>query len=369
MPGSVFPVETIWFDREHGSCAAKRSLRKAGYRSMIRITIDKNDAEQRLDRFLRKYLHNAPLSVIYKMIRKDVKLNGRRAEQKTLLREGDELSFYISEEQMKSYTEKIARQPSARRTFRVIYEDQDLLIVNKPGGLLTHGDAKEKKNTLLNQVTDYLIQKGEYVPGKEKSFSPAAANRLDRNTSGMVVFGKNAEALRTMAAMIREKDSVGKYYLTVVRGEFREHTVLTGRAEKDETANKVKILKPESENGQFIETEVHPLVSRNGMTLLEIHLITGRTHQIRAHLAAEGFPIVGDAKYGERDLNRRLASEYGLQSQFLHAYRLKIRKAYGVLSGLQGRSFIDPLPAALEGMADRLFGKGWKTVYGQDNHE
>ena len=336
---------------------------------MIRITIDKNDAEQRLDRFLRKYLHNAPLSVIYKMIRKDVKLNGRRAEQKTLLREGDELSFYISEELMKSYTEKTARQPSARRTFRVIYEDPDLLIVNKPAGLLTHGDAREKKNTLLNQVTDYLIQKGEYIPGKEKTFSPAAANRLDRNTSGLVVFGKNADALRTIAAMIREKDSIGKYYLAVVRGEFREHAVLTGRAEKDEKTNKVTILKPENENGRLIETEVKPIAIHNGMTLLEIHLITGRTHQIRAHLSAEGFPIVGDAKYGERDLNRRLASEYGLQSQFLHAYRLEIRNAYGVLSGLQGRSFIDPLPVTLGRMAEQLFGEEWKTVYRQANHE
>ncbi len=329
------------------------------------MTIEKNDAEQRLDRFLRKYLHNAPLSAIYKMIRRDVKVNGRRAEQKTLLREGDELALYLNEEQLKQYTEKKPHQPTVRKTFRVICEDPDILIVNKPAGLLTHGDSREKKNTLVNQVTDYLIGKGEYVPGRERTFSPAAVNRLDRNTSGMVIFGKNAEALRTLSAMMRERDAVEKHYLAIVKGDFREHVILTGRAEKDEQNNRVRIFQDDGETGRAIETEVTPVLSDRGMTLLDIHLITGRTHQIRAHLAAEGFPVVGDVKYGSRELNRKLFSTYGLQSQFLHAYRLDFRKAGGILSGLQGRSFIDPLPVTLDRMACRLFGEAWKSVYNE----
>lgn len=330
---------------------------------MIRITINKNDAGQRLDRFLRKYLQNAPLSAVYKMIRKDVKVNGKRSEQKTLLREGDELVLYVSEEQLKTYTEKKTQRPAARRTFRVIYEDEDVLIVNKPAGLLTHGDAREKKNTLVNQVTDYLIGKGEFAPGREKTFSPAAVNRLDRNTSGMVIFGKNAESLRTLSSMIRERDCMEKHYLTVVKGIFQQHVVLAGRVQKDERNNRVRIFQGDEETGRAIETEVTPVVSANGMTLLDIHLITGRTHQIRAHLAAEGFPVVGDVKYGDREFNRKLFNNYNLKSQFLHAYRLEIRSAYGSLKGLQGRSFIDPLPESLDQMACRLFGQAWKFVY------
>ena len=332
---------------------------------MINLTIDKNDAGQRLDRFLRKYLHRAPLSMIYKMIRRDVRVNGRRALQKTVLAEGDQISLYISEEQLRIYTERPSRQITAKRTFRIIYEDGNLLVVNKPAGLLIHGDGREKKNTLVNQVTDYLIQKGEYHPGQAKSFSPAAVNRLDRNTSGMVIFGKSAEALRDAAEMIRDRGCIEKHYLTVVRGIFQEHTVLTGHLRKEETktSHKVSILRGQEENSRIVITEVTPLASGDGMTLLDINLVTGRTHQIRAHLAAEGFPVVGDVKYGDRELNRKLSGEYGLKSQFLHAYRLEFRKAYRSLSGMQGRCLIDPLPVSLDRMACQLFGEDWKTVY------
>ena len=332
---------------------------------MIHITIDKNDAGQRLDRFLRKYLQNAPLSVIYKMIRKDVKVNGKRAEQKTLLSEGDDLFLYISEDQLNVYTERAARRSGARKTFRVIYEDGKLLIVNKPAGLLTHGDAREKKNTLVNQVTDYLIERGEYIPGQGRTFSPAAANRLDRNTSGMVIFGKEAEALRTVSAMIRERECIEKHYLTIVLGTFREHAVLTGRVEKDESRNLVHVSGEETGSGRAVVTEVTPVVSAGGFTMLDIHLITGRTHQIRAHLASEGFPVIGDAKYGDRGQNRILAEKYGLKSQFLHAYRLQFRKSEGVLAYLEGRCFTDPLPDLQDRIACRLFGKDWKQVYNE----
>ncbi len=330
---------------------------------MIKITIDRNDAGQRLDRFLRKYLQRAPLSMIYRMIRRDVKVNGKRALQKTVLEEGDELSLYINDEELEKLTGSRSSQPSAKRTFRIIYEDDGILIVNKPAGLLTHGDSREKKNTLVNQVVDYLIQKGEYIPRQEKTFTPAAANRLDRNTSGLVLFGKNAETLRDLSAMIRQRGCIEKHYLTVVKGIFPEHRILTGKAEKDEKNHRVSIYSADSGRGRTVVTEVTPLVSGENMTLLDIDLVTGRTHQIRAHLASEGYPVAGDVKYGDPSLNRRLLSEYGLKSQFLHAYRLVFANASGSLSDLQGRSFTDPLPKGLEEMADRLFGEDWKHVY------
>lgn len=330
---------------------------------MINLVIDKNDAGQRLDRFLRKYLHRAPLSAIYKMIRKDIKVNGKRAVQKTVLKEGDELILYLSEEQLRVYTERISRQPSARRTFRIIYEDENLIIVNKPAGLLTHGNSQEKKNTLVNQVVDYLIQQGEFIPGRSKSFSPAAVNRLDRNTSGMVIFGKRAEALRDAAAMIREKNCIEKRYLAVVQGNFEEHTILTGAAKKNEEKNQVSVSRDPGGEGRTILTEVTPVAFGSGMTLLDVNLITGRTHQIRAHLASEGFPVIGDPKYGDRGINKEMEQKDGLKSQFLHAWRLEFREAYGSLSGMKGKSLIDPLPESLERMACRLFGNEWKSIY------
>ena len=219
-------------------------IRKIGVNTgMIKITAGRNDAEQRLDRFLRKYLRGAALGNIYKIIRKDIKINGSRAgvKNETVIHEGDEISLYISDADFEKYTggsnasgsaeaprgagrdagnaPSAAGQKRPRRSFGIIYEDENIIAVEKPYGLLTHGDGREKKNTLVNQVIDHLIEKGDYVPRLERSFTPAAVNRLDRNTTGIVLLGKNAAALRTLNAMIRSKESVSKYYITIVKGE------------------------------------------------------------------------------------------------------------------------------------------------------
>ena len=174
---------------------------------MVKLTITENDGNQRLDRFLKKYLKNAPLSHIYKLIRKDVKLNGKRAKADTMLSDGDELVLYIADQQMEEW-----RQPKkkiiVKRQFGIAYEDDYLLVAEKPMGLLTHGDSREKKNTLANQVCGYLQQKGEYDPAQEKVFVPSPANRLDRNTTGLVLFGKNSIALQTLNRMIRDKEKI-----------------------------------------------------------------------------------------------------------------------------------------------------------------
>jgi len=287
---------------------------------MIKFLISENDANQRLDKFLKKYFKNAPLSHIYKLIRKDVKLNGKREKPETVLYFGDELILYISEEDEKAFRLK-KEHSKQKKQFSIAYEDNNLIIVSKPFGLLTHGDSFEKKKTLANQVMGYLIESGEYNPS-EKSFTPAPANRLDRNTTGLVIFGKTSAALKNVNLMLKERNHIRKYYSTIVFGEIKKDLVLKGRLEKDETQNKAKILSEEESSGKEIETVVRVIEKAKDFTFVEVELITGRTHQIRAHLAHAGFPIIGDIKYGNKKLNFEISKKYGLTTQILHAEKL-----------------------------------------------
>ena len=323
---------------------------------MVTLEITENDDNQRLDRFLKKYFKNAPLSRIYKMIRKDIKLNGRRAKEDTMLFAGDILTVYITQEE----NELLSRQRisgGARKQFRIAYEDQNILVAEKPCGLLVHGDAQEKKNTLANQVIDYLIEQGDYVPRREKTFVPSPVNRLDRNTSGLVLFGKNSQALRTLALMLREKGFVEKYYLTVVAGTLSQELTLSDYLVKDSEKNKVRILEQEEEAAQAktICTVVRPLVAKGGYTMAEVELVTGRTHQIRAHLQKANYPIIGDEKYGNAAVNAKMRKEFGLTSQFLHACRLVFADAPPPLDYLTGTVVTAPLPDDLELLRAALF--------------
>ncbi len=329
---------------------------------MVKIIITENDGDQRLDRFLRKYLSAAPLSAIHRMIRKDVKVNGKRANGETRIAAGDELTLYISDEKLEEYTRREARKTSGRRNFRIAYEDGQILAAVKPAGLLIHGDSHDQKHTLVNQVTEYLIEKGDYVPRMEKSFSPAAANRLDRNTSGLVLFGKNAASLRALTAMIRRKDCISKRYLTVVAGNLSEKLHLTGHLEKNEASNRVRVT--DSSAAKEIETIAIPLAENGTWTLVEVELITGRTHQIRAHLASAGYPVIGDAKYGSAAANRLVSEQFGIAHQFLHAYKLIISDAEEPLEGLKGKTITAELPKKLQKMAEDAFGTDWMRICG-----
>ena len=270
-------------------------------KSMIKITITTNEADQRLDRFLKKYFKKASLSGIYKMIRKDIKLNGKRAKEDTMLREGDELSLYMSEEKMAELTAPVKKN-SAKRQFKIAYEDNNILIVDKPKGLLTHGDSHEKKNTLVNQVCGYLQEKGEYLPSREKTFVPSPVNRLDRNTTGLVIFGKNAAALRMLTGVIKDREHIEKYYVTIVCGKLDKEMVLDDRMVKDHETNISSVVSDEDE-GKDAMTHVKPLVVGDKFSLVEVRIFTGRTHQIRVHLANAGYPLAGDIKYGDRKVN------------------------------------------------------------------
>lgn len=323
---------------------------------MIKITIEKNDENQRLDRFLRKYLKSAPLSMIYKLIRKDVKVNGKRAGEDYMLACGDEISLYLSEEEAESYRAKKTFAKS-KRTFKVLYEDDNILAADKPAGLLTHGDRMEKKNHLANQVTDYLIEQGAYDPRSEKTFTPAPANRLDRNTTGIVIFGKTGEALRELNYMIREHGYVQKYYITIVRGSMKEPLFLRSKMEKSHETNTVRVMDKDNAEGKMMETVARPLQTANGYTLVEVELVTGRTHQIRAHLASAGYPVIGDAKYGDARTNAAMDKKYHLTTQFLHAYRLMFERGSGCLEYLEGQEIRCELPENFRRIKDDIFGK------------
>jgi 23S rRNA pseudouridine955/2504/2580 synthase len=322
---------------------------------MIRITITENEENQRLDRFLKKYFKNAPLSYIYKLIRKDVKVNGKRAAIETLLSLGDELAVFIPEEEARTYQEKKIVSHS-KKQFKIAFEDENIIIVEKPFGLLVHGDKNEKKNTLANQVAGYLAEKGEYEPGRERTFVPSPVNRLDRNTTGLVIFGKNNRTLQSLNQMLRDRGYIRKYYLTVVHGEMKENLQLKDKMEKDERTNTVKVIDLEADGGKVMETIARPLKAAKGYTLVEVELITGRTHQIRAHLAKAGFPVIGDVKYAIKGQNKKIEQEYKLSTQLLHAYKLCFDDGVAPLEYMKGKEIKANLPANFEAIRDSLFG-------------
>lgn len=327
---------------------------------MIKITITENQGNQRLDRFLKKYFDNAPLSHIYKMIRKDIKVNGKRLTNESMIQAGDEMTIYISEEDAKKL-QKPVKQVRAKKQFAVAYEDNNILVAEKPFGLLTHGDHTEKKNHLANQVVDYLIEKGDYSPRVDRTFSPAPANRLDRNTTGLVAFGKNARALQELNLLIREKNFVNKYYMTVVCGKIPGILELKDKMTKDGSRNIVSVIDADSEEGKLMETIARPLaygqIGGRWYTLTEVKIITGRTHQIRAHLAKAGFPILGDAKYGSDSANRWASEKLGLNTQLLHAYKLEFKKCReeGTLFYLEGKSIEAVLPENFKRIKEKIF--------------
>ena len=336
------------------------------------IHITANDAGRRLDRFLRKYLPGASLSEIYKMIRKDVKVNGKRRSESYILNEGEILTLYLSDE---TY-DKLSRGKSAfgagspekaakaKRTFKIVYEDDEVLMVNKPYGLLTHGDSHEKKDHLANQVKDYLIAIGAYDPRNEKVFSPAPANRLDRNTTGIVLFGKTAASMRELNRMIRD-DDIRKFYMTIACGVIKDELWLGGSLVKDEAANKVRIVESGGKNVETIVRPLEILTFGDGLnaTLCEVELVTGRSHQIRAHLASIGHPLIGDSKYSDRGaaaVNRYVSGRFGLSTQLLHADRIEFLSSAAEsekLGYLAEKAFDAPLPSRFNEILHGLGGR------------
>lgn len=311
---------------------------------MRSFTITGNEAGQRFDKYLKKLLNDAPTSFLYKMLRKkNIVLNGKKADGTEKLAAGDEVKVFFSEETFEKFAGK--RQTSAEYErlrelnvkLNVLYEDKDIVMINKPSGMLSQ-KAKPEDISANEYILSYLIRKNELTEEMMATFRPSVCNRLDRNTSGILIAGKTLKGLQEMSAALKER-SVQKYYRCLVEGTITEPCHLRGWLKKEEAANQVTVFadkKSAGEDAVSIETEYIPLKANGAYTYLEVHLITGRSHQIRAHLASIGHPIVGDFKY-----NKKAACEYArrqlhVNSQLLHAYRLKFADDREVTAPLPG---------------------------------
>lgn len=300
--------------------------------------IAKNDANQRIDKFIMKTLPSLPQSLMYRYLRtKRIKLNGKKAEISTRLTEGDVVDMYINDEFFVEKDEKYSFT-GAGKQLDVIFEDENVMLLNKPAGLLSHPDEGEYIDTLITRVQRYLYEKGEYNPKDEASFTPALANRIDRNTVGLVIAAKNAQSLRVLNEKIKERE-ITKLYLCILIGCPKEKEgTLTGYIVKDEDKNKVTVSKNPVKDGKSIKTKYRVLDTKNGLSLVEVELLTGRTHQIRAQFAAIGFPLLGDGKYGSQEQNKKYG---GYKKQCLCSYKtvFSFKSDADILEYLSGREF------------------------------
>ncbi len=323
---------------------------------MKEITITESEAGGRLDKLLFRVLGQAPRSFLYKMLRKkNITLNGKKAQGNEILSSGDTVKIYFSDETYEKFR-AADDTPDAGKLLNafavkpsILYEDSNILLFDKPAGMLSQ-KAKAEDLSLTDYLNAYLLSEGKMTKEEMALIHPALCNRLDRNTSGLVAAGRSLTGLQTMNRIIKER-SLQKYYRCIVAGVVEEDKVLDGYLIKQEKTNTVTVSSgvPEgSSRAKRIVTSYHVIRHTEDLTLLEVHLITGRSHQIRAHFASVGHPVLGDPKYGDAAINRRYRRTCGVTRQMLHAYRIIFPAIAGPLSYLSGREFTAPLPAVFD---------------------
>lgn len=343
---------------------------------MQSVTIGNNQAGQRLDKFLHKYLPNAGTGFLYKMLRKkNITLNGKKAEGNEILSLNDTVSFFFSDETFAKFAgrevsyDKQKKSGSNkennlnieyRRAFEtlygieILYEDEHIVVLNKPAGILTQ-KAKPDDLSLNEWLIGYLIQNNPRMAEELHTFKPSVCNRLDRNTSGIVLCGKSLPGSQYLSHCIKER-TIQKFYRTICVGTLKEASKIEGYLVKNHTKNLVTISQTaNNDRADFIQTAYNPIQMTSEYTLLEVELITGKTHQIRAHLSSIGHPLVGDFKYGNESENRKLKKAYGLEYQLLHAYRVIFPKEKSLVGEVvSGREIIAPCPKAFVKLQDGL---------------
>ena len=349
---------------------------------MILLKIKHIEAGGRLDKYLMKFLKEAPTSFIYKMLRKkNIVLNGKKAAGNEFLKENDEVKLFLADETIVKFGGKVTLSQTADREYvataedsiesssddslynflkslkwefdepKVIYEDRDIIILNKPVNVLSQ-IAKLGDVSMNEWLISYLIKSGSISANDLITVKPAVANRLDRNTSGIILAGKTLSGLRFLSDIIKTR-KIEKYYLTIVKGEMKENITAEAYLLKNDSHNTVRIYKDKVQGADYIKTAYEVLKVSPGHSLLRVKLITGKSHQIRAHLSFLGYPVIGDGKYGLKSENttyRRM----GLNSQFLHSYEIRFPEVDGDFSYLSGKSFKADLPERLKKVASKL---------------
>ena len=312
---------------------------------MKELTIKKNEADQRVDKFLSKYLNKASKSFIYKMMRKkNITLNGKKMDGNEKLNVGDVINIYFSDETIEKFSSGIKPKDSLNYFSdisgidknKIIFEDENIIFYNKPAGMLSQ-KATVNDISANEHLIKYMIEKKEICEEDFKTFKPSVCNRLDRNTSGLLIFGKSLLGLQSMAELLKSR-SLHKYYLCIVAGKITEEKEISGYLKKDNKSNIVSISK-DNKNGDLIRTKYVPVANNEKYTLLKVLLITGKTHQIRAHLASIDHPIIGDAKYGDSKTNNQIKNKYGLNRQLLHSYEIFFESVENKLSYLTDKTF------------------------------
>ncbi|MBQ5764714.1 MAG: RluA family pseudouridine synthase [Clostridia bacterium] len=304
---------------------------------MLKFEVGKNDAGMRMDKLLQKLMPTLPKSLMYKYIRmKKIKLNGKRTDIAYKPLVGDIIEAYISDEFAKKNEPKYDFLTASDK-LDIVYEDENILLVDKKQGVLVHPDKNEYRDTLISRICHYLYKKGEYDPASENSFTPALANRIDRNTGGIVIAAKNAAALKILCDKIKYRE-LDKRYLAVVHGILKQkQALLEGYLYKNEDKNQVYLQNRKTDDNKTVKTKYKVLKEDGRLSLIEVELITGRTHQIRAHLASIGHPLLGDGKYGRLRDDKKL----GFNKQALYSYKLTFdfKTDAGILNYLNGKTF------------------------------
>ena len=305
---------------------------------MRELVVKKNDANQRLDKFLLKKFKTMPKKMAYMYIRKKcVKVNGKKATPEVMLKENDLLTFYIKDEFFDNIQEENYEFLKAPKNLKIIYEDENIILLDKKPGVIVHQDKSYHFDCLLLRLHHYLYDNGEYNPKEENCFAPALVNRIDRNTGGIVIGAKNAESLRILNQKMKDRELHKFYLCLLINKPKKDNAILSDYLIKNEKTNKVTVLRNEKQGAKKILTKYSVLETNNNLTLCEVELLTGRTHQIRAHMSSIGCPILGDNKYGNKKLNQK----YSLSKQCLYSYKLAFdfTTDIGILSYLDKKDF------------------------------